>query len=95
MDYVLHLHLGHQEFDMLLVFSQISNDTVISVLDLSDLVLDSRHLVLGRVLAVGDVLVDNLDDLLELVDAVDDVLVVAIHHCIDHIFHALSEAFLV
>ena len=95
MDYVLHLHLGHHEFDMLLVRSQISNDTVISVLGLSDLVLDSRHLVLGQVLVVGDVLVDNLDDLLELVDAVDDVLVVAIHHCIDHIFHALGEAFLV
>lgn len=95
MDCVLHLHLGHHDFDMLLVCSQISNDLIISVLNLSDLVLDSHHLVLGRVLAVGDILVDSLDDLFELVDTVDDVLIVAIHQCVDHIFHALSEAFLV
>ena len=95
MDHVLHLHFGHHQLDMVLVLGQVCNDAVISGFGLSHHVLHCLHLVLGLVLALRDVFVEVLDDLLEFSDAVDDVLVVTTHQSLNNVSHALSEVVLV
>ena len=95
MDSVLHLHLSHHIFNVLLACGQVSNDAFVGMRALSDLCLHRSDLGLGRILAVDDVLVERVDDSLELFNAADDVLVVAGHKGIDCCGHALNQAILI
>jgi len=92
---VLHLHLGHHKFDVLLARGQVSDDALVSVRDLGDRGLHRRDLGLGRILAVGNILVKRVDDLLKLLDATDHVLVVASHKRVNRFGKALLQISLV
>ena len=65
------------------------------MLGLSDLGLHRSDLALGRILAVGDVFVERVDDRLKLFNAADHVLVVAGHKGIDCFGRAFKQAILV
>ena len=95
MDSVLHLHLSHHIFNVLLACGQVGNDAFVGMRALSDLGLHCSDLGLGRILAVDDVLVERVDDSLELFNAADDVLVVAGHKGIDCFGRAFKQASLV
>ena len=95
MDSVLHLHLGHHIFNMLLACGQVGNDAFVGMLEFSDLGLHRGDLGLGRILAVDDVFVEGVDDRLELFNAADDVLVVAGHKGIDCLGRTRNQVSLV
>ena len=97
MDNVLHLHLGHHVFNVFLacLCRQVGNDALVGMSPLSDLGLHSGDLALGRILAVGDVFVERVDDRLELFNAADHVLVVAGHEGVNCLGHALNQVGLV
>lgn len=92
---MLHLHLGHHQLDVVFLVGQVGDNALFRVLDLCSHVLDDLHLILGRVLAVSDVLVEGLDDCIHLLDTGDNVFVVARHEAFHSVGHALSESILI
>ena len=92
---MLHLHLGHHIFNVLLACGQVGNDAFVGMRALRNPGLHRSDLGLGRILAVDDVLVERVGDRLELLNAADDVLVVVGHKGIDCCGRALNQAILV